>query len=606
MPIPFILGAAAVYMAGKGISKGLDAKDKMDETKEIVKQIERIVNRNSKLLEERKKEVKGDLESLGRTKLSIMADSMKCFVDEYRKLKNVNFKDININELEDFEPEDASIKDLSVAAVDASRIAVNGMEAVGSGALISAATYGSVMYGGFAAASTGTMIGSLHGVAATNATLAWLGGGALKAGGFGMLGGSIVLGGLVAGPALLLGGWWLDSEAEDKLYEAKNKKDEALKYQAEVEKIVTGLVAISDRSFQIQNLLGKLNKIFEVQVVSLMEVIESFGINYSKYDVKSKMIVGNCCLLAKAIKLILDAPLFTEKGELTTESGLVIETFNNSNLENVKELQQGIKVVDDTNGTILAITNMDFKKIMDGKQVTEVEKQKAKELYILGWNYQKGIGVEKDYSKALYYYKQAADMGNGDAYAGIGYAFANDLGIGKNTEKAIDFYKQGAKLGSARAMNNLGSAYNCGLGVQKNPCEAVVWFEKAASLNYELGIMNLADCYYNGEGVSRDYSKALVLYKKAAELGNSGAMNRIGFCYDQGLGVEKDLREAFVWFKKSADLGNSAAMGNVGLCYEYGDGVEVNYKKAAEWYEKAIAAGYEKAKKSLERVKKLM
>ena len=172
--------------------------------------------------------------------------------------------------------------------------------------------------------------------------------------------------------------------------------------------------------------------------------------------------------------------------------------------------------------------------------------------------------------------------------------------------KAIDFYKQGAKLGSARAMNNLGSAYNCGLGVQKNPCEAVVWFEKAASLNYELGIKNLADCYYDGEGVSRDYSKALVLYKKAAELGNSGAMNRIGFCYDQGFGVEKDLREAFVWFKKSADLGNSAAMGNVGLCYEYGDGVEVNYKKAAEWYEKAIAAGYEKAKKSLERVKKLM
>ena len=40
MPIPFILGAAALYAAGKGISKGLDAKDKMDEAKRIVDEIQ--------------------------------------------------------------------------------------------------------------------------------------------------------------------------------------------------------------------------------------------------------------------------------------------------------------------------------------------------------------------------------------------------------------------------------------------------------------------------------------------------------------------------------------------------------------------------------------
>ena len=43
-------------------------------------------------------------------------------------------------------------------------------------------------------ASTGTAISSLSGVAATNATLAWLGGGTLAAGGLGMAGGAIVLG----------------------------------------------------------------------------------------------------------------------------------------------------------------------------------------------------------------------------------------------------------------------------------------------------------------------------------------------------------------------------------------------------------------------------
>ena len=45
-------------------------------------------------------------------------------------------------------------------------------------------------------ASTGAAISGLTGVAATNATLAWLGGGALSAGGFGVAGGMAVLGGL--------------------------------------------------------------------------------------------------------------------------------------------------------------------------------------------------------------------------------------------------------------------------------------------------------------------------------------------------------------------------------------------------------------------------
>jgi len=51
-------------------------------------------------------------------------------------------------------------------------------------------------------ASTGTSISALSGVAATNATLAWFGGGSLAAGGAGMAGGFMVLGGIVAAPVM--------------------------------------------------------------------------------------------------------------------------------------------------------------------------------------------------------------------------------------------------------------------------------------------------------------------------------------------------------------------------------------------------------------------
>jgi len=52
--------------------------------------------------------------------------------------------------------------------------------------------------------STGTAIGSLGGIAAHNATLAWFGGGALAAGGGGMAAGALVFGGMVAIPVLLV------------------------------------------------------------------------------------------------------------------------------------------------------------------------------------------------------------------------------------------------------------------------------------------------------------------------------------------------------------------------------------------------------------------
>ncbi|GEA51452.1 hypothetical protein VIN01S_22560 [Vibrio inusitatus NBRC 102082] len=69
---------------------------------------------------------------------------------------------------------------------------VGGTTAVGAWALVS--TVGS--------ASTGASIAGLSGVAASNATLAWFGGGSLAAGGAGMTGGMAALGGIVAVPVL--------------------------------------------------------------------------------------------------------------------------------------------------------------------------------------------------------------------------------------------------------------------------------------------------------------------------------------------------------------------------------------------------------------------
>ncbi|MFF1738947.1 hypothetical protein [Streptomyces mirabilis] len=96
-----------------------------------------------------------------------------------------------------------------------------------AGGAAGAAVGGAAAYGAFTAAalfgtaSTGTAISTLAGVAATNATLALLGGGTLAAGGAGMAGGVLLLTGMVAAPAAALAaaGFYV-------LRQRRNKKEE--------------------------------------------------------------------------------------------------------------------------------------------------------------------------------------------------------------------------------------------------------------------------------------------------------------------------------------------------------------------------------------------
>jgi len=109
------------------------------------------------------------------------------------------------------------------------------------GAVAGAGVGGAAAFGAFAAAatwgtaSTGTLISTLSGVAATNATLAALGGGALAAGGAGIFGGTMVLAGIVAAPALILGGAGLAvayRKHQTQMAETAEKLEQALNGQA--------------------------------------------------------------------------------------------------------------------------------------------------------------------------------------------------------------------------------------------------------------------------------------------------------------------------------------------------------------------------------------
>lgn len=74
----------------------------------------------------------------------------------------------------------------------ANRSAVAGVAGVGAGAAASAVTLGLIST--YATAGTGVAISTLSGASATSASLAWVGGGTVASGGFGVAGGTVILG----------------------------------------------------------------------------------------------------------------------------------------------------------------------------------------------------------------------------------------------------------------------------------------------------------------------------------------------------------------------------------------------------------------------------
>ncbi len=308
MPLPLLIGAA-VLATGWGAKKGLDAKKDFAKASEYNSDAKRIYEHARKTLDISRVTTNQSLEDLGRTKVSIYNKSLKQFIEIFERIKNIDISELKIDNLStEIIKEMIEMKSISISMEE---IAGAGIASISAGALAGLGAYGGAMT--FAAASTGTAIGSLSGVAATNATLAWFGGGSLAAGGMGMAGGAAVLGGVVAGPVLMVAGMMAASKAEKARADAYSNLKEA---QAASE-IMTAAKKTSDIigfiAIEINDILIELDSYFKSMIVKLsMVVIKSS--DYSSYNESEKSIVVNTVAYAITLKNIMDFSVMDENG----------------------------------------------------------------------------------------------------------------------------------------------------------------------------------------------------------------------------------------------------------------------------------------------------
>lgn len=319
MPLPILFIGVAAATGGVGIGKTIKAGVDANNAKQINKSANEIVESSTDWLNAQRLACGNSLRQLGEEKLYILNSTITEFLDTFSKIKNVDFRESEgLEELKKFHVDEKEFVELKSMATFAGSLAGGAVAGTSGGALAAFGAYGAAQ--ALACASTGTAIASLSGAAATNATLAFFGGGSLAAGGLGMAGGTAVLGGLVAGPALMVMGFVAGHAAKKDLEKAYTNRAEALQIAAQLNTAALQCETIRRRTYMFYNLLARLDSKFLPMIYKMEDIFAAEGDDYRQYSVESKKAIASCASIAVSIKTVLDTPILTDDGLLTDAS----------------------------------------------------------------------------------------------------------------------------------------------------------------------------------------------------------------------------------------------------------------------------------------------
>lgn len=333
MPLPLVFIGIAAVTGVTGVGATVKAGVDQNHAKNINNNANQKIEETANKLDFLRKQCGESLQKLGEEKVFVLNNGINDFLTNFSKIKNVDFRESEgIMELNKLHIDQKQFDELTEMTKFSFSLVQGGVTGAAGGALAAFGAYSAATT--FATASTGTAIASLSGAAATNATLAFFGGGSLAAGGLGMAGGTVVLGGLVAGPALLVMGIITGAKAGKSLQDAYANDAKADEICEELKNASEQCIAIRRRCYMFYTLLAKLDAYLYPLNQQLKNIIENEGIDYSIYSADSKKSVAALVATVGSIKSVLDTTLLTEAGDLTEESEkIVAEMIENKERE---------------------------------------------------------------------------------------------------------------------------------------------------------------------------------------------------------------------------------------------------------------------------------
>lgn len=324
--VPILIGAAALLAAGSGAENGYKGAVNIKNAKGIVNTAKQKYDRHLTELEKSRKELNTHAHEFGVYKLEVTQSTLGRMVRLLEQLqlrgKIKSFETLDKVDVE-FEKSVGEIKKLTKTATSL-------MSGTAQGAVVGAAASAGLcgLASAVGVASTGAAIGGLSGAAAQSATLAWLGGGALSAGGFGMLSGTAVLGGVVAGPIIAIIGWKVAVEGEKALTNANKYKNDVDKAVETMHNMQEALTLIDKRIDELKDVIDSLRQRAE----RYLSVLESGLDTWNKNSHEDTTMLSNTMLLCKALADLIAAPIIDKKdGEVNPKLPGLISKYREYN-----------------------------------------------------------------------------------------------------------------------------------------------------------------------------------------------------------------------------------------------------------------------------------
>lgn len=101
--------------------------------------------------------------------------------------------------------------------------------------------------------------------------------------------------------------------------------------------------------------------------------------------------------------------------------------------------------------------------------------------YLLGRQYEDGVGFKRDYKQAARWYERAAKIGRyPDAEYALGSLYSRGLGVPNNNAAAMDWYQKAAMGGQPVGQYLVGRMYESGYGVREDLIQSYFWYSLSA------------------------------------------------------------------------------------------------------------------------------
>lgn len=266
-------------------------------------------------------DVEVERDAHGLRRMNLYYTTLVPFCEAFLRLKNVD-----LGALEEITLPSPTTFSAAESAGPTRTAAVHGLAAAVGGAVLGAGA-GSAAFAGvgaFAAASTGTPISSLAGAAATNATLAWLGGGSLATGGGGIAAGTAVLTGVTATPVVVVGAAFIEWRGRRELRDQRDVEEQLSTRESVMAADERRCAEIIAWSRRLRLVLSELQD----QIASrLDEFVSSVQRNddFASYSTEEQTAVMTVVRLVSVASRTMSARLTDDTGSVSYDSVRIID-----------------------------------------------------------------------------------------------------------------------------------------------------------------------------------------------------------------------------------------------------------------------------------------